>query len=165
MIMPDKLFWIILAAIELVVILLCLLLLLRQHKSAGIHKKPSDKNQSEEVGLVLYQYFGKKWDEVFSHVSYPITDAEKKEIVSLVWSVASITLDCLAVSNNSPNILKRNKDVFNYVRGDSDEVKNLKQFYHDPTTVPHQVIAIYDIMKELGFHGTIIAFGYRLNIE
>ena len=128
--MPDKLFWIILATIELVVIIICLLLLLRRHKSAGILKKPSDNNQSEEVGLVLYHYFGKKWDEVFSHISYPITDAEKREIVSLVWSVASTTIDCLAVYNNDPNILKRNKDVFNYVRGDSDEVKNLKQFYH-----------------------------------
>ena len=165
MIMPDKLFWMILAAIQLIVILLCLLLLLRRHKSASILKKPSDNSQSEEVGLVLYQFFGKKWDEFFSHISYPITDAEKRDIIELLWSVASTTIDCLMVANNDPNILKRHRDTYNYVKGDSDEVKNLKQFYHDPTTVPHQVIAVYDIMKELGFHGTIIAFGYRLNIE
>lgn len=164
MIMPGNTFWVVLSAIELILLLLCLLLFIKRHRAASL-LKPSDDNHAEDVELILYQRFGKKWEDVFSHISYPITEDEKQEIVALVWLIASATIDCLVVSNDSPNILRRNRDMYNYLKGDSDEVQNLKPFYHDPSTVPHQVIAVYDIMKELGFKGTIIAFGYRLKIE
>ena len=154
-----------LLSIAIIVVLLLFLLFFLKQRRATIILKPTDDNHAENVGLILYHHFGKTWEEVFTHISYPVTEAEKQKIVALVWSVASATMDCLIVSNDSPNILRRNRDMYNYVKGDSNEVKNLKPFYHDPSTVPHQVIAVYDIMKELGFKGTIIAFGYRLNIE
>lgn len=157
-------FWPICAAMEFVAIVILSIFCVRLYNNKKKYKQNGVKKDTCCEQL-LYQHFGEKWNDIFTRVNYPITEEEKREILELIWSVSSTTIDYLMVANSDPNCLKRNKDVYDYLTGSTNEIRHLKTYYHDPTTVPCQVMAVYDILKEIGYKGSIIAFGYRINIE
>lgn len=149
--------------IELVVIIFLAFLLFSK-----FHRKElgADAKKGETVLSVLsssmHAKYCDEWMSLFSEIKYPIDNEDKAKIISLLWNVASISIDCLMVDNNDQNLLQRHRDSTAFLTGETSKWENLKAFHRDPSTVPCQVIAIYDILKEIGYKGVIIAFGYKL---
>lgn len=159
--------WIIISTAELMTIVVAAVVLLVKS-----HKRHS--NKSEDLTPVCVQTnwqksfhdrFCEQWLSLFSEISYPINAEDKAKMLALIWNVASISIDCLMVSSDDANQLQRHRDSILFLTGESERWENLKVFHRDPSTVPYQVIAVYDVLKESGYKGRIVAFGYKLIID
>lgn len=160
--------WIIISTVEFIaVVALVVLIIIRSNKQHP--QKESEKmTPSIERPNWVRALHGKvcnQWLTQFSEISYPITTEEKAELFALLWNVASVSIDCLMVDCGDENRLQRHQDSVLYLTGETDNWENLKEFHRDPSTVPYQVIAIYDILKELGYNGKAVAFGYQLILD
>lgn len=156
-------FLLVIAVLEFAILLGCLIMLYKKsvHKSETITKEEAF---TDDVRTALYDKFCQEWLRVFSKTEYPINLENKSEILSLLWNLSSTTIDCLMLEMNDPNLLQRHRDSVSCLTGKTDNWRNLKEFHRDPSTVPCQVIAIYDILKEADYKGEIVAFGYKIKI-
>lgn len=156
----------IIAVIELIVIAVMFIFLCRKRKD-DMHKIGEVNLSEDKVQWVkaLHDLYCNKWTHIFSTAEFPLDDNKKSEIIALLWNVASTSIDCLMKETNDTNLLQRNRDAVDYLVGNTTQWKNLKIFNRDPSTVPNQVIAVYDILKENNFKGEVVAFGYKLTIE
>lgn len=134
-------------------------------------KKKNDEVALEQIeeqhsgwAMALHNKYSHQWMDVFSNLNYPLDDISRRNILVLLWEISSKTIDCLMLEHNDPNLLQRHRDSVEFLIGESDQWNNLKEFHRDPSTVPHQVIAIYDILKEIDFKGEVVAFGYKITI-
>lgn len=115
----------------------------------------------------MHNRFSDRWNSLFEHVSYPVGEAQMAQMSLLLWEIASLTVDYLATVNNDPNLVQRNIDTTRWaMRNFNPADLNLKQFLHDPTTVPQRAIAVFDWLKAQGVESADVpAFGYRLQLE
>lgn len=156
--------WIVASIAELIVIICLVVVFLMRWRKVVTDKSEDCKSNALRSNWTkaLHDRFCEQWLTQFSKVSYPISSEDRVKVLTLIWNVASISIDCLMVNSNDVNQLQRHRDSVLYLTGETDHWGNLKEFHYDPSTVPYQVIAIYDILKELGYKGTIVAFGYQL---
>lgn len=159
--------WIIISIAELITIVMIAAVLLVKN-----HKRPSKKSVELKPIKVqanwpesLHDRFCKQWISQFSEISYPINAEDKARMLALIWNIASISIDCLMVCSDDANLLQRHRDSVLFLTGESERWGNLKVFHRDPSTVPYQVIAVYDVLKESGYKGGVVAFGYQLIID
>lgn len=149
----------------IVIIILSLIIISTKKRIQNLCAKIDSSEQSKEIYQSLYERYYDVWNTVFQNVKYPIDNTEKARIIALIWDISSVTIDYLAMKPDNANLLQRNRDSVNFLTRKTKAWANLKDFHRDPTTVPYQVIAMYDILKEVGYKGEIIAFGYKIDIE
>lgn len=159
--------WIIISIAELIIIVvIAASLLVKYHKCLSTKSKEVQPVKVQvNWPASLHDRFCKQWLTQFSEISYPINPEDKARILALIWNVASISIDCLMVSSDDANQLQRHRDSVLFLNGETEEWENLKVFHRDPSTVPYKVIAIYDVLKESGYKGKVVAFGYKLIID
>ena len=158
-------FFIIISAVELLLILCLGALLYKAKKKITIQDTIKDEMPNPTWSTALHDKCCDKWITVFSGMKYPIAEEEKAQIVSLLWEISSTTIDCLMYNSNDTNLLQRHRDSVAFLTGETSKWENLKEFRRDPSTVPCQAIAIYDILKELGVKGEFVAFGYKMILD
>ena len=111
-------------------------------------KEDAESDVITEWNTAMYHRFNERWTNLFDKVDYPADKSVKAEISVLSWEIASLTMDYLMLTNNSPNLLERNKEsVKSIIEGRDYQEMALKQFYEDPTTIPAKVLAVYNTLS------------------
>lgn len=156
---------IIMVIVEFITLITLILILYQKKQFTDVDEKEKAIKKKQEWIIALHDKFCRKWIDYFSESKYPLDEVSKGKIIALMWEISSTSIDCLMLESEDPNLLQRHQDSVAYLIGKSTQWNNLKEFHRDPTTVPNQVIAIYDILKENHFKGQLAAFGYKLVLD
>ena len=125
----------------------------------------TEECMEEKWSKAMYLRYNSQWDELFSHIKRPMTSETKGQISCLLWEIASQTINFLKESNSDLNKVTHNTEGLKMILDNlSIDDLELKKFYKDPTTVPVNVIAIYEWLEEQKAKTNTIAFGYKLKL-
>lgn len=126
----------------------------------------TEKCLEQQWSIGMYQRYNDKWDELFNHLKRPLTPEAKGQISVLLWEISSQTINFLKESNSDLNKVLYHADGVRMITENLpvDDIK-LEKFYKDPTTVPVNVIAIYEWLEEQGVSVDTTAFGYQLKFK
>lgn len=126
----------------------------------------AEKCLEHQWSIGMYQRFNDKWDELFNNLKRPLTPEAKGQISVLLWEISSQTINFLKESNSDLNKVRYHADGVRMITENLpvDDIK-FEKFYKDPTTVPVNVIAIYEWLEEQGVTIDTTAFGYQLKFQ
>lgn len=126
----------------------------------------TEKCLEQRWSMAMYQRYNGEWDELFNHLKRPLTPETKGQISALLWEISSQTINFLKESNSDLNKVSFNTDGVRMITDNLsvDDIK-LEKFYKDPTTVPVNVIAVYEWLEEQGVKADTTAFGYQLKLK